>query len=202
MRVLAPMFAALAMASSSPIGLLGQAVQTAASVSFPRLVSVTGVYQPADGQPPPAGSVVTLLIYADPQGGTPLWQETQNVELDKSGRYALLLGAAQADGIPLEVFASGEARWLALHFAGLGEVEGPRIRITSVPYTLRSADADTLGGHPASAYQLAPTSATADGHPAKAASSTATDTAPSGKALSNATANAVLAGTPNVLAKL
>jgi hypothetical protein len=200
MRVSAPVFAALAMAVSSPIGLLGQSPQTTASVAVPRLVSVTGVYQPADGQPPPAGTVVTLLIYADPQGGTPLWQETQNVVLDKDGRYSLLLGAGQADGIPLEVFTSGEAQWLALHFAGVREVEGPRTRITSVPYALRSADADTLGGHPASAYQLTPTSATADGHPAKA-TSTAADSAQSGSTQPNASTNAVLAGTTNVLAK-
>jgi hypothetical protein len=197
MRVIAPVFVAMAMALSSPIGLLGQSAQPPSSVSVPRLVSVTGVYRPADGQPPPAGTVVTLLIYADEQGGAPLWQETQNVVLDKSGHYSLLLGAAQADGIPLEVFASGDARWLALHFAGLGEVEGARTRITSVPYALKSADADTLGGHPASAYVLAPTAG--DGHSAKAA--TSTETAQSGSGQTNATTDAVLAGTPNVIAK-
>ena len=155
MRVNAALFAALAMALSSPVGLVGQSAQTTPSVSVPRLVSVTGVYQPANGQPPPPGTVVTLLVYADPQGGTPLWQETQNVEFDASGHFTLLLGASLADGIPAEVFASGDAKWLALHFAGMGEVEGPRSRITSVPYALRSANADTLGGKPASAYVLA-----------------------------------------------
>jgi hypothetical protein len=119
MRKIRPLLAALVMALSSPMALLGQSAPPTSSVSVPRLVSVTGVYQPADGQPPPAGTVVTLLIYADREGGTPLWQETQNVVLDKSGGYSLLLGAGQTDGMPLEVFASGEARWLALHFAGL-----------------------------------------------------------------------------------
>ena len=201
MRVISAVFAALAMALSSPIGVLGQSAQPPSSVSMPRLVSVTGVYQPADGQPPPAGTVVTLLIYADQHGGTPLWQETQNVEFDKSGRYSLLLGAAQADGIPLEVFTSGDAQWLALHFAGLGEVEGPRTRITSVPYALRSADADTLGGHPASAYLLAPTSTTADGHPAKPPRRRPRTRRSRAAAQSNATTDVVLPGTPNVLAK-
>ena len=176
--------------------LRAQVAQSTSVVPVPRLVSVTGVYQPADGQPPPAGTVVTLLIYADEHGGTPLWQETQNVVLDKSGRYSLLLGAAQADGIPLEVFASGEAQWLALHFAGLGEVEGSRTRITSVPYALRSADADTLGGHPASAYQLAPTSTAATDHAATGATSTAKNSAQA-----NAATDAVLAGTTNMVAK-
>jgi hypothetical protein len=196
MRAISAVFAALTMVVSSPIGLLGQSAQAPSSVSVPRLVSVTGVYQPADGQPPPAGTVVTLLIYADEHGGTPLWQETQNVVLDKSGHYSLLLGAAQADGIPLEVFTSGEAQWLALHFAGLGEVEGARTRITSVPYALKSADANTLGGHPASAYQLAPTSTAANDHSATGATSTAKDTA-----RSNAATDAVQAGTTNMVAK-
>jgi hypothetical protein len=75
-------------------------------------------------------------------------------------------------------------------------VEGARTRITSVPYALRSADADTLGGHPASAYQLAPTSTAANDHSATGATSTAKDTA-----RSNAATDAVQAGTTNMVAK-
>ena len=59
-------------------------------------------------------------------------------------------------GIPAAVFGSGEAQWLGTVFERAGEVEGPRVRITSVPYALRASDADTLGGRPASAYLLAP----------------------------------------------
>src|SRR5262249_22760111 len=33
-------------------------------------------------------------------------------------------------------------------------VEGPRARLTSVPYAMRAAEADSLGGHPASDYVL------------------------------------------------
>ena len=178
-------------ALSSPIGLLGQSAQPPSSVSVPRLVSVTGVYQPADGQPPPAGTVVTLLIYADEHGGTPLWQETQNVVLDKSGRYSLLLGAAQADGIPLEVFASGEAQWLGAALCRARREWKGRARGSPACRTrCESADADTLGGHPASAYQLAPTSTAATDHAATGATSTAKDTAQS-----NAATDVVLAGT-------
>jgi hypothetical protein len=186
MREIRLLFAALVMALSAPIGLLGQSAQTPPSVSIPRLVSVTGVYQPANGQPPPPGTVVTLLVYAEPQGGTPLWQETQNVEFDVSGHFTLLLGASLADGIPAEVFASGDAKWLALHFAGTGEVEGPRSRITSVPYALRSADADTLGGKPASAYVLA--------DPATSAASAATAQTASTKGYQSATTQSATAG--------
>ena len=72
------------------------------------------------------------------EGGAPLWQETQTIALDGQGRYTLLLGATQADGIPPAVFGSGDAQWLGTVFERAGEVEGPRVRITSVPYALRA----------------------------------------------------------------
>src|SRR5262245_43843661 len=70
--------------------------------SVTRLMSVTGVFQPANGQPPAAGTVVTLSIYADREGGAPLWQELQTVTVDNGGRFSLLLGSTLPDGLPLE----------------------------------------------------------------------------------------------------
>ena len=130
------------------------------TASVPRLINITGVFRPADGQPPAAVETVTLAIYADEQGGAPLWQETQTVTLDDRGRYALLLGATSG-GIPPEIFGSTAPHWLGTRFERPGEVEGARVRLTSVPYALRAAAADTLGGRPASDYQLA-TGATGD----------------------------------------
>ncbi len=80
-----------------------------------------------------------------PGGGAPLWQETQTVAVDGQGRYSLLLGASQPDGIPAAVFGAGDARWRGTLVERAGEVEGARVRITSVPYALRASDADTLG---------------------------------------------------------
>jgi hypothetical protein len=57
------------------------------------------------------------------------------------------------EGLPLYLFTSGEARWLGVRING-GE-ELPRILFLSVPYALKSADAQTLGGLPASAFVLA-----------------------------------------------
>jgi len=125
--------------------------------TLPRLINVTGVFQPADGHKPARVEMVTLAIYTDETGGVPLWQEAQSVDVDSTGHYSLLLGASAADGVPLDVFTSGEARWLGMLWARAGEVEGPRARLTSVPYAIRASNADTLGGRPASAYQLAPT---------------------------------------------
>ena len=89
--------------------------------------------------------------------------------MDHEGRFTLLLGATRPDGVPLDLFASGEARWLGMQFAGVGEVERPRTQITSVPYALRASDAATLGGRPPSAYLLAPTGASSENRAAGAA---------------------------------
>jgi hypothetical protein len=173
--------------------LQGQAVQQAASV--PRLINVSGTFRPVDGQPPAPVETVRLAIYADESGGVPLWEETQTVRLSSDGRYQLLLGATLADGVPLDVFASGDARWFGMRWARPGEVEGPRVRITTVPYALRASDADTLGGKPASAYLLAPAGDT---------TSPGTTTTAATRASASATANPagiINSGTVNQVAK-
>jgi hypothetical protein len=149
-----PLFAALTFLTVlllMPFGVLAQEP----AVSVPRLININGAFRPADGQPPAAVETVTLAIYAEQQGGAPVWQETQTVTIDDRGRYSLLLGATTSGGIPPDIFGSNEAHWLGTRFERAGEVEAPRVRLTSVPYALRAAEADTLGGRPASDYQLA-----------------------------------------------
>src|SRR5690242_1991795 len=148
------------------------AAQSPQDQSIPRLITITGVYRPADGQAPGAVETVTLSVYADEQGGAPLFQETQQVTLDDRGRYSVVLGAAHADGIPASVFASGQ--WLGTVFERTGEVEGARVRLTSVPFAMRAAEAETLGGHPASDYVLATGGSSSS---SRASGSNASDTA-------------------------
>src|SRR5262245_52418738 len=170
-----------------PSAIAAQSSQSVSSAAVPRLIEVTGVFRPADGLPAGPVETVTLSIYADEEGGVPLWQETQTIAMDAQGRYSLLLGATSPDGIPAAVFGS-EAHWLGTRFERAREVEGSRMRLTSVPYAIRAADADTLGGRPASAYLLAPN---AGGK----TSAEATAVEPGGSA------NAVLPGTADFLAK-
>jgi len=142
--------------------------QSAQDQSIPRLITITGVYRPADGKAPGAVETVTLSVYAEQQGGAPLFQETQQVTLDDRGRYTVVLGAAHAEGIPPSIFSAG-GQWLGTVFERTGEVEGPRARLTSVPYAMRAAEADTLGGHPASDYVLS-NAASGDGKTASTSS--------------------------------
>jgi hypothetical protein len=184
------------------VSVAGAQTATNPAAAVPRLINVAGVYQPATGGPAPAaGTVVTLAIYAEQTGGALIWQETQNVAFDSAGRFSLLLGASRPDGIPLETFAAGEERWLGMQFAGPGEVERPRTRLTSVPYALRSADADTLGGRPASAYLLAPTSTSSGGGPTTGGTSATTASGSSSLRTSTVSPNDVLPGMPNYVAK-
>jgi hypothetical protein len=176
-----------------PYPVVAQSSPAALPAYVPHLIKIAGMFHPADGQPAGAVETVTLSIYAEPEGGVPLWQETQTIALDAQGRYTVLLGAMQDGGIPAAVFDAGEAQWLGTRFERAGEVEGPRVRLASVPYAFKAQDAETLGGHPASDYALTPSAkdhaATTKGTPAK------------GDAAAPVTAAVVLPGTLNFLAK-
>src|ERR1700680_2652945 len=128
---------------------------TTTMTAVPRLVRVSSSFHPANGSAPAAVESATLAIYAEETGGTALWQETQNVSIDSDGHYSVLLGSTRNEGLPLELFASRERRWLDVRFQRRGETEQPRVLLASVPYALKAADADTLGGRPASAYVVA-----------------------------------------------
>lgn len=147
---------------------------TTAAVQVPRLVRFTGTLSEsgsgttvgnlgetaavAGATRPAAASVVgvTFALYSAETGGAPLWLETQNVQIDTAGHYTVLLGLTKADGLPVDLFTSGQAQWLGVQAAG--EAEQPRIMLLSVPYALKAADAETFGGRPPSAYVSAPQS--------------------------------------------
>src|SRR3989338_5643052 len=109
-----------------------------------RLVQFGGVLKDHMGQPLSGVQGITFSLYKDQQGGAALWLETQNVALDEQGRYTVLLGSTQSDGLPLELFASGESRWLGVQASLPGEEEQSRVLLVSVPYALKAADAETL----------------------------------------------------------
>ena len=130
----------------------------------PRLIKFNGEVSPQtaqitgnkDNQGAKAAVItLTFSLYELQEGGSPLWSESQTVRLDQQGRYVVLLGATQADGLPLDVFTSGQALWLGVQPQLPGAVEQPRVLLVAVPYALKASDADTLGGLPASAYALA-----------------------------------------------
>jgi len=124
-----------------------------APTAVPALVPYSGVALGSDGKPLTGEAVITFLVFKDDQGGDPLFAETQNVTLDAAGRYKVQLGASLSSGLPTDLFANGDARWLEVQISG--QTPQPRALLVSVPYALKAADASTLGGLPASAFVLA-----------------------------------------------
>jgi hypothetical protein len=116
-------------------------------------VNFSGKAADAQGKPIAGIVGVTFAIYKDNYEGAPLWMESQNAQADARGNYTVQLGATKPDGLTLELFSSGEARWLGVRL-NRGE-EQPRVLLLSVPYALKAADAETVGGLPASAFVLA-----------------------------------------------
>jgi hypothetical protein len=122
-------------------------------VTVPRLIRIAGSVRDAEGNALSGSFGIRFALYKDANDQVPVWQETQNVQLNPAGRYSVLLGATNGEGLPLEIFSAGEARWLGAQPDG--QAEQPRIVLLSVGYALKAADADMLGGRPASDFALA-----------------------------------------------
>jgi hypothetical protein len=126
---------------------------SAAAAEVPRLIKFSGTLLEALDRPMAGPVGVTFALYKEQERGAALWMETQNVTPDARGVYTVLLGANSANGVPAELFASGEARWLEVQVER--QAEQPRVLLVSVPYALKAADAETLGGKPLSSFVLA-----------------------------------------------
>src|SRR2546423_1641805 len=75
-----------------------------ATLTVPHLVKFGGVVNQAKGKI--VG--ITFALYKEQQAGAALWLETQNVSLDAKGHYSVLLGATKVQGVPMELFTSGD----------------------------------------------------------------------------------------------
>src|ERR1700733_3100998 len=138
-----------------------QAALPVVNAVVPPVVKFSGVLTDANNKPVTGTVGVTFSLYNESQGGAALWVETQNVTPDKTGRYTVMLGSSTSQGLPSNVFNSGEARWLGVQ--AQGQAEQPRTVLMSVPYALKAADAETVGGLPASAFLKAAGSLSAAG---------------------------------------
>jgi hypothetical protein len=147
------------------------------------MVKFSGVLKDASGKLLNGAVGINFAVYAESSGGSPLWEETQNVQFSQ-GRYTVFLGQSRSTGIPAEIFSSGQPRWLGVRILAPGEEEQSRAFLSSVPYALKAVDADTVGGLPPSAFLKA----NPDGTPVLAAgtvpaASAGTQNAPSSSSL-------------------
>jgi Chaperone of endosialidase len=167
----------------------------AQSSTVPRFVMFNGLVKDAAGNPQSGTVGITFALYKEEQGGSPLWLETQNVQADAQGQYSVNLGATKPDGLPQDLFVSGEARWLGVRAEG--QSEQPRALLLSVPYALKAGDAQTVGGLLPSAFMRAPSVGSSNAS-ALPSSTSLTSSAPLAPPLAGSgTVNFVPLWTPN-----
>jgi hypothetical protein len=158
MKVCKLIFALTATASfaaasgQTPISPRTPAAASAPTV-IPALVPFSGIAIASDGKLLTGEASITFILYKDEAGGEPLWTESQSAAVDSTGHYKVQLGASSPNGLPSDLFSTGEVRWLEIQIAG--QTPQPRVLLASVPYAMKAADAATLGGLPASAFVLA-----------------------------------------------
>jgi hypothetical protein len=115
---------------------------TVAQAQAPRTITFQGRARDASGAYVDDQRSVTIGIYAVANGGNPLFSETQNVKFDK-GTFTLAIGGATPGGIPATLRFDRQY-WVGVqveNFNGGVELE-PRLRLHSVPYSLRTDVAD------------------------------------------------------------
>jgi trimeric autotransporter adhesin len=146
----------------------------------PRLVNYVGVAKDMNSKPLTGVVGATFAVYAEREGGPPLWIETQNIHAAANGSFSVMLGATKPEGLPQDLFSSGQARWLGGSYNG--GAEQPRVALLSVPYALKAGDAQTLGGLPPSAFAFAtpPSSSTVSVSDGASAAAPATAPPPAG----------------------
>jgi hypothetical protein len=130
--------------------LTAQQSNTGGNVSVPHLIRYGGVLKEVAGRQPQGKAEITFAFYKDEQGGEPLWLETQEVTLDATGGYSVMLGATTGDGLPQSLFQAGDAWWIEARAAGAATPA--RSLLAAVPYALKSVDAETLAGRAAADY--------------------------------------------------
>jgi trimeric autotransporter adhesin len=118
----------------------------------PRVLKFSGVLMDLAGKPLSGPTEVTFKLYKQEADEDALWAETQTLEVDKEGRYTVLLGATQSEGIPVELFSAAEAHWLGVEIQG--QPQQPRTLLVSVPYALKAVEAEKLAGKSVSDFVL------------------------------------------------
>src|ERR1700733_82573 len=95
----------------TPFSIMAQQTPSTTAV-VPNVINYSGVLTDLNGKPLTSIQGVTFLLYSSQQGGTPLWMETQNINPTKLGQYSATLGSTTSQGLPADLFSSGDARWL------------------------------------------------------------------------------------------
>jgi hypothetical protein len=114
--------------------------------AVPRVTNYQGYLSDAAGNPitNPA-LLVHFSIYDAQSAGTQIWEESQVMDVE-GGVFNVLLGSTQDPGtLDPGIFGTGPL-WLEVWVVGEPGPMTPRQRLTSVPYALRAAVAESVEG--------------------------------------------------------
>lgn len=109
-----------------------------ADIDRSRFLQFRGVLKDSDGNRLKGIVGVLFAIYEQKEGGAPVWQEVQNVELNERGVFTALVGSTNEEGIRPELFGPEKTLWIGMQVLQPGEVERPRTRLVSGPDGLRA----------------------------------------------------------------
>jgi len=114
------------------------------AINIPKMFSYQGKITDTLGNPIPDSIYsLTFRLFTQPTGGSPFWNETQEVEV-RNGLFSVFLGAVN----PIESVPSLGTIYLSLQIGNQPELT-PRLRIVSSPYSYianRSAISDSALG--------------------------------------------------------
>ena len=137
-RIRTPILSAAFAAAAS---LIAPAVAAAA----PSFVPLSGVLKTADGQVVDGTRTIRFALYESAASATPIFEESQRVELT-GGSFSAYLG--QSRSLDLALFAGVSALYLGVTVEGDRELS-PRLMIGTVPFAAwaeRAGEAATLAG--------------------------------------------------------
>jgi hypothetical protein len=103
-----------------------------------RILKFRGVLKDHDGNRLKGTVGVLFAIYERQEGGAPVWQEAQNVELNERGIFTAQVGSTSEEGIRPELFSPGKTLWMGMQVLQPGEEERPRVRLVSGADGLRA----------------------------------------------------------------
>lgn len=115
-----------------------------AGAAVPQLINYQGLLTDADGVPLEGSYDLTFQIYPLSGSQHSMWSETHEDVLVSGGIFSVILG--ETHPLPPAVFASDQ-RWLGVTVGADPEI-APRLRMTSVPWSHRTAVADSAGTVP------------------------------------------------------
>lgn len=123
--------------------LLGSCLVVVSATAAPVTLSYVGELRTVNNMAFDGNVSAVVELYVVPTGGNAAWSENLGTVEVNQGRFDVVLGAVDPDGLETTLWSSDQ---LYLQFTIAGEVLGPRQQVLSVPFAVLARNSDQLGG--------------------------------------------------------